>query len=243
MKFTYTIDQLRDTPECTTALFMDYDWAREHGSIVPENYFTADSGEVEADTLLDACEKLYRIYNISRPIGYTGRSMSVSDIVNLWDTEQAQPVKTSWFCNRMGFVPIESNEKMLLKAEWIAHKNEYRLFRPDSPTDAVAYVDDLRDIDKEKYDLSLCDSAFEKTISMFSNFQMDGAFPCPRCGRHRMASNPIRNALSRYANVQICDDCGTDEAIRDLCKCAVKFSDWSISKNPDLFIWKDANSL
>lgn len=41
-------------------------------------------------------------------------------------------------------------------------------------------------------------------------------FPCPRCGHYRMDSeNPVRNALSRYAKVYICDWCGSDEAMRD----------------------------
>lgn len=39
---------------------------------------------------------------------------------------------------------------------------------------------------------------------------------CPRCGRDKMdAEHPCRNALSRYANVYICNDCGLDEAFRD----------------------------
>lgn len=41
-------------------------------------------------------------------------------------------------------------------------------------------------------------------------------FPCPRCGYDTMdPQNPVRNALSRYAHVYICDECGMDEAMRD----------------------------
>lgn len=41
-------------------------------------------------------------------------------------------------------------------------------------------------------------------------------FPCPRCGHDRMDENPVRNALSRYAKVYICDKCGTHEALLDM---------------------------
>lgn len=42
-------------------------------------------------------------------------------------------------------------------------------------------------------------------------------FPCPRCGRDRMDPKPVRNALSRYAKVYICDTCGLEEAMMDFC--------------------------
>jgi predicted RNA-binding Zn-ribbon protein involved in translation (DUF1610 family) len=41
-------------------------------------------------------------------------------------------------------------------------------------------------------------------------------FPCPRCGHYRMDRNPVRNALSRRADVYICSTCGTEEAILDM---------------------------
>lgn len=106
MKYTYTFDQLRDNMSGTVALFMDYEWTQKHGGVDQDNYFTADSGTIEADTPQEACERLYCIYNFDHPSGYTGRSMSVSDIVNLWDNEQDPPEKTAWFCDRVGFVQI-----------------------------------------------------------------------------------------------------------------------------------------
>lgn len=35
---------------------------------------------------------------------------------------------------------------------------------------------------------------------------------CPRCGRDTMRPDLYTNALSRLADIMICDDCGTDEA-------------------------------
>lgn len=54
--------------------------------------------------------------------------------------------------------------------------------------------------------------------------------PCPRCGHYRMdTDNPVRNALSRYAKVYICDQCGTDEAIRDFCNAEpMPLNEWAM---------------
>ncbi len=37
--------------------------------------------------------------------------------------------------------------------------------------------------------------------------------PCPRCGRDAMDPIARRNALSRYADIFVCPDCGTSEAM------------------------------
>lgn len=46
--------------------------------------------------------------------------------------------------------------------------------------------------------------------------QRDGAFRCPRCGRETMKPKLHTNALSRRADVYICDECGMSEAIEDI---------------------------
>ena len=59
----------------------------------------------------------------------------------------------------------------------------------------------------------------KKLLESLGDLQKDGTvagFPCPRCGRNTMKQVLVQNALSRYANVYICDDCGTDEAILDM---------------------------
>lgn len=40
--------------------------------------------------------------------------------------------------------------------------------------------------------------------------------PCPRCGRQNMDPIAVRNALSRYAKVYVCNACGMEEAMRDM---------------------------
>jgi len=54
-------------------------------------------------------------------------------------------------------------------------------------------------------------------------------FPCPRCGHERMKPEAVRNALSRYADVYICSECGMDEAMRDMAgQPPLPFSEWGM---------------
>ena len=55
-------------------------------------------------------------------------------------------------------------------------------------------------------------------------------FPCPRCGYDRMhTEKPVRNALSRYATVYVCEVCGMDEAMRDMVGEKLPLTEWSMA--------------
>lgn len=56
-------------------------------------------GTVDCQSL----EDVYRVFNIAHPEGYAGRSLSVSDIVEV--TEKGQ--KRFYFCDRVGFKEVE----------------------------------------------------------------------------------------------------------------------------------------
>lgn len=74
-------------------------------------------------------------------------------------------------------------------------------------------------------------------IATFAKVQREGFFPCPRCGRYRMdRTDPIRNALSRHAEIQVCDPCGTEEAILDFTGSPMPLKDWAIARSPETFI-------
>jgi len=114
MKYTYTFDQIRDVPaENVYRLFECYERTIElFGGVDLDRYYTADSGVVEAPDEITACEHLFSAYNTDkRPEGYTGRSMSVSDIVNLWDNSTDPPTKSTWFCDSFGFKRLEEDNK------------------------------------------------------------------------------------------------------------------------------------
>ncbi len=52
--------------------------------------------------------------------------------------------------------------------------------------------------------------------------------PCPRCGSGVMNIHVTRNALSRHADVYVCDDCGTAEAMLDLMQNPLPLHDWAL---------------
>ena len=56
------------------------------------------SGEVDCNNL----EDVYRMFNTDRPKGYTGRSLSVSDVVEITDGKN----KGFYFCDNVGFEKI-----------------------------------------------------------------------------------------------------------------------------------------
>lgn len=105
MKYTYTFNQLRDCPgENTERLFLDYKTTvRRFGPVDLNRYYTVDHGTIEAHSQPTACEKLYGIYNASKPDGYHGRSMSVSDVIILWDNDTDPPQRGCWYCDSIGF--------------------------------------------------------------------------------------------------------------------------------------------
>ncbi|MBQ9256036.1 MAG: gamma-glutamylcyclotransferase [Acidaminococcaceae bacterium] len=66
-------------------------------------------------------------------------------------------------------------------------------------------------------------------LERFSDLQWSYHLPtCPRCGRPNMKPSTATNALSRHANVYICDECGMDEALRDFTGKAIPLTEWAI---------------
>ena len=51
--------------------------------------------------------------------------------------------------------------------------------------------------------------------------------PCPRCGRDRMKKNIHTNALSRHADIYICDACGTEEALLKFMSNPLPVAEWA----------------
>lgn len=49
-------------------------------------------------------------------------------------------------------------QKISLNAEWIPFMSAYRLYSPKNPQDTVAYVESLDEVDKDLYDVALCDA-------------------------------------------------------------------------------------
>ena len=62
------------------------------------------SGEVDCNSL----EDVYRMFNTDHPEDYTGRSLSVSDVVEITDGE----CKGFYFCDNVGFEKIDFNSSL-----------------------------------------------------------------------------------------------------------------------------------
>lgn len=74
-----------------------------------------------------------------------------------------------------------------------------------------------------------------KIITEFAKRQKKDWCCCPRCGMDSMAKNPTRNALSRAFDINVCDDCGTDEALWATVNCPTPAQKWAIAENPNLW--------
>ena len=54
---------------------------------------------------------------------------------------------------------------------------------------------------------------------------------CPRCGRNPIKTPLEHNALSRYADLYICDECGTTEAMLDMMLNPLPLEQWAVFRN------------
>ncbi len=77
------------------------------------------------------------------------------------------------------------------------------------------------------------DEQAKKLVESLRPLRLQGKrFPCPRCGRDTMKTDsPATNALSRYANVYICDACGTEEAMDDMVGQVLPLTEWSMPRS------------
>lgn len=77
-----------------------------HGELLEKGfpYPPAELYKVVFDGLLetDDLEDIFRIFNIAHPADYTGRSLSVSDIVELYTDNDAH----YYYCDVMGFIEV-----------------------------------------------------------------------------------------------------------------------------------------
>lgn len=107
--YTYCFNQLRELPiDNSSRLFLSYETLLAYvGPFELERYFTADHGTIKADGPEEACKRLFFRYNFPQKNGYKGRSMSVSDVIEIWDNSGRLPVRSVWYCDPTGFRQIE----------------------------------------------------------------------------------------------------------------------------------------
>ena len=78
--------------------------------------------------------------------------------------------------------------------------------------------------------LSIEEHMAKGIIRLYSEMQqknIDTPMPCPRCGKNDILAG-YRNALSRRADIYICPDCGTAEALEDSAHNPLPLTEWYI---------------
>ena len=96
----YQIDMERDEHRIAMMGYEDTLARLNSDSIASTLYDLVFDGEVEAKDL----EAVYAKFNLDHPAGYTGRSMSVSDVVQVVESTTAK--EGFYFCDSIGFKEI-----------------------------------------------------------------------------------------------------------------------------------------
>lgn len=101
-KFEYTIYQIKAN---ILYSFMDWETANKHGwSFVPYRSVWHDTEEARDD--MDLVNYLWEVFNEKHPVGYRARSLSVSDVIRVEDTEK-DTIKY-YYCDNFGWKDITS---------------------------------------------------------------------------------------------------------------------------------------
>ena len=102
----YQIDLDRDRDSIAFAPYSSLSRRQNSPEINPDLYEMVFEGAVEAEDI----EDVYRIFNTEKPEGYKGRSLSVSDVVEIAESEDIKP--GFYYCDIIGF-KLVSFEKEL----------------------------------------------------------------------------------------------------------------------------------
>ena len=97
----YQINSDRDTDGYK---FMGMDWVKKHWGeqgVDSEIYDKVYEGTIDGSSL----EDVFYTFNFSRPVGFKGHSLSVSDIVEVIQSSETEP--GFYFCDSIGFQKVE----------------------------------------------------------------------------------------------------------------------------------------
>lgn len=82
-----------------SAMFLNYERTTKYqDGVKKERYECVYDGDTTAKTL----DEVYVVFNAYQPVGFRGRSMSVSDVVEVLDGEH----RGVWFVDSVGFVEL-----------------------------------------------------------------------------------------------------------------------------------------
>jgi hypothetical protein len=93
--------QLKDSADVMMKFISLAEIRERFGEPDPENYRLAYDGQVVTNDL----EQIWEIFNTRRPSGFDGHSLSMSDVVELYDHTGGD----FYYVDRLGFQPIDFN--------------------------------------------------------------------------------------------------------------------------------------
>ena len=92
----YKIKQIKDVENCAYA-FKHYEWAKNVLDL--KDYEVVYDGELDYPEMPNALEELFDIFNVRRPEDFKGRSMAVSDIIEV-DGK-------NYYCDAVGWIELK----------------------------------------------------------------------------------------------------------------------------------------
>ena len=92
----YKIKQIKDVENCAYA-FKHYEWAKNVLDL--NDYEVVYEGELDCSEVPNALEELFKIFNIKIPEDFKGRSMAVSDLVEVEGK--------NYYCDGVGWVELK----------------------------------------------------------------------------------------------------------------------------------------
>lgn len=102
---TYKLYQMNEGEKYHGRHFEPLEYNKKHGNLTMDDYHFVYGGnfdEVEGNTTIDKLNSLYSSFNgETKPEGYTGYSMSTSDVVVITDAKAG--TETAFYCDRYGF--------------------------------------------------------------------------------------------------------------------------------------------
>ena len=168
----YQIDPDRDQ---NRVMFepLDYLEKRQGSSAVDAGiYGRVFEGEIEAKDL----EEIYEIFNLDKPDGYHGRSMSVSDVIAVRNHEDG--CTQYYFCDSIGFKQISFEESKA--AEMFKAKIKVVMCEPGRAARITEIGTELEDLQRAVGGMIEAYYPFEEQVCIVCNDEgkMNGMSPC-----------------------------------------------------------------
>lgn len=199
------IHQIQAEKDKKHLCFMNYDHImKNNAGIIPKSiYDCVFTGEVNAENL----EDVFRIFNIEHPKDYTGRSLSISDVVEI----QYEDYSEFFFCDSIGFKMIIFDKNLIgceliktLSEKFMTSKEYHKYilsecekqWKDDNEETMGVWSEQSDDTKADYYNdmYSMCSDILGKCCADCKYYSENGI-----CSRHKLGVNE-RNFCDNWAN-------------------------------------------